>query len=499
VNTISISVTRSEGGLQTWLHRVGNGMARHRRAILAIQWSVVVFYAVLVTLPAFLPLPGPEARLFSSDLGAASFVDPTACVSPGGNPAWEKPPCTAPWYERLVLLAQFLFWGLWWPFVMLSMMLFGRVWCGVFCPEGTLTEFASQHGLGRAIPRWIRWQGWPLLAFAGTTIYGQLVSVYEYPKAALLVLGGSTVAAVAIGLVYGREKRVWCRYLCPANGVFRLLARLAPVHFRTDEQAWKRAPQRTPAVNCAPLVDMRHLRSNAACHACGRCAGHRDAISLAPRSPNAEILSLGPRDASRREALLLVFGIFGIALGAFQWSSSPWFVALKQAAATWLVEHDAMMLLQENAPWWILTHYPEVNDVFTWLDGLCILAYIGTYALGIGELVLGALRTAQAVVRERDVMWQLAFSLIPLAGASVFLGLSMLTLSHLSAERIDLAWVPWARAILLGGATAWSIWLAWRMLVTRPVSLVRRAAALAVVLLAVSPVVALWVIQFYVW
>ena len=150
------------------------------------------------------------------------------------------PPPGAHLYDNLRLFAQFAFWGIWWPFVMLSMMTMGRVWCGTLCPEGTLTEFASRHGLGRAIPRWLRWGGWPFVAFVCTTVYGQLVSVYEYPEAAALVLGGSSVAAVAVGFVYGKGKRVWCRHLCPANGVFALLARLAPVHFAADEQAWRR-------------------------------------------------------------------------------------------------------------------------------------------------------------------------------------------------------------------------------------------------------------------
>ena len=448
------------------LARLGEAMRRHRRAIVALQWIVVLFYLVLLTVPAFMPLPQSGARILSN----------------------------------LTLFAQFAFWGIWWPFVMLSMMLVGRVWCGVLCPEGALTEWASRRGLGRAIPRWMRWSGWPFVAFACTTVYGQLVSVYEYPKAALLVLGGSTVAAIGVGFVYGRGKRVWCRYLCPANGVFALLARIAPVRFALDEQAWKRHAGRAPSVDCAPLLDLRHLRSAGACHACGRCSGHRGAIHLAARSPNQEILAARPGDVSSAESVLLLFGVLGLAFGAFQWTLSPWFVAAKLRIAEWLVDRNWLALLDDSAPWWLLTHYPEANDVFTWLDGLMIVFYILASALAVGAIAWLGVAAAARLVRDARTDWKvLALCLLPLAGTSVFVGLSMLTLGQLRGEGVTFAWVPAARAILLGGGAAWALSLGARRLLAASAPLARRLAALACFAVPPAFVAGLWCLPLYVW
>ncbi|AYH45442.1 4Fe-4S binding protein [Azoarcus sp. DN11] len=448
------------------LARVGELMRRHRGWILGAQWAILAAYLFLVVTPAFLPLPESGAHL----------------------------------WNNLTLFAQFAFWGIWWPFVLVSMMLMGRIWCGVMCPEGFVSEQVSRFGLGRPVPRWIKWGGWPFVAFLGTTIYGQLVSVYEYPKAALLVLGGSTVAAIAVGLVYGRNKRVWCRHLCPVNGVFGLLARLAPVHFRTDREAWESyGAKKTIPINCAPLVDIRRMESAAGCHMCGRCAGHRDAVNLAARVPGSEVAQLDAQDADRWEVRLLVFGIIGTAIGAFQWSASPWFVRAKLAAAEWLVERDAFALLGDDIPWWLLTHYPEANDVFTWLDGLMILAYIGTTALLLGGWITLWLRVAAGLLGEAAQHRRLAYALIPLGGAGVFLGLSGLTVTLLSAEGVILAMLPEARGTLLTAAALASLVLASLHLRRTPARLARRLAAFFAFATAAAAAVVPWVLMFYVW
>lgn len=454
--------TRGASRTGDWLARVGTAMRTHRQIILGIQWIVVIAYLGLLVAPVYLPVPPEDAHL----------------------------------WDNLRLFAQFLFWGIWWPFVMLSMMLMGRVWCGVFCPEGALSEFASRHGLGRPIPRWLRWGGWPFVAFACTTVYGQLVSVYEYPRAALLVLGGSTVAAVGIGLMYGRGRRVWCRYLCPANGVFALLAKISPLHFRVDTGAWRASTGHGSMVDCAPLIDIGHMKSASACHACGRCSDYRGAVTLALRSPAQEILTTTPREARTEPALTLCYGVLGIATAAFLWSSSKLLVSFKGWAANWLVEHDALWMLDDNAPWWLLTHEPAASDVFTWLDGLCILGYILGVGLLTGTAVVLSLRLAAWLARDAGLSWQkLALGLVPLAGTSIFLGLSMLTLGHLRAEHVNLAWVNPVRLVLLSVGSAFTLYLGTRLL--SHTSRGRRASALMAYALPVALMNVLWLLTFF--
>ena len=478
----------------TRLAALGDWMAGHRQVILGIQWVIVVFYLVLVVLPAFLPHPHPETRLLSSNFGAASFVNPDDCVTPGQPMVVQDKAAYVPaWHERLVLLAQYLFWGIWWPFVILSMMFMGRVWCGVLCPEGALTEFASRHGRGLPIPRWLRWSGWPVVAFVLTTVYGQLISVYEYPQAALLILGGSTVAAMVIGWLYGKNKRVWCRYLCPVSGVFALLARLSPIHFKVNREAWKHNPKPPHAVDCAPLLNVGQLDGMANCHACGRCSGHRDAVELTARSPNAEILT-GPAP-STSEAVLLLFGVIGTAVAAFQWTVNPWFIRLRQGAAQWLVSRDIFWPLESNAPWWLLTHQESVGDVFSWLDGAAILTYIGIVALALGGTCYACVRLAAHLVR---LDWRrLALALTPLAGIGLFLGLSMMTATHLRAEGIALGWLPWLRGALLALAVLWSGWLGLRLIAGKHPGMVRGVAAFATLAIAQASITAVWVHIFY--
>jgi len=196
-----------------------------------------------------------------------------------------------------------------------------------------------------------------------------------------------------------------------------------------------------------------------------------------------------------------VFGVIGVAVGAFQWSASPWFVMAKQAVAEWLVERDSFALLQDNAPWWLLTHYPSANDVFTWLDGIMILSYIGVIALLLGGWIWGWLRLGGAALpgSARGNANHLAYSLIPMGGFGVFLGLSALTVTLLSGERIIMPWLPIARGLLLAVAVLWSLWLGARFLRSSAANITPKLLAFCALAMAVGGVLAPWLMLFYIW
>ncbi|MEA2832885.1 MAG: hypothetical protein QOG66_1087 [Methylobacteriaceae bacterium] len=454
--------------LDAFLARVGDTMLRGRKVIQAVQWLVVAVYLVLISVPALLPLPERTSHIWND----------------------------------ITLFAQFVFWGLWWPFVLLSMVLVGRAWCGLICPEGTLTQFASRHGRGNALPHWIKWKGWPFIAFAMTTIYGQLISVYQYAAPALLILGGSTAAAMVVGVLYGRDKRVWCRYLCPVTGVFGLLTKLAPLHFRVDHDAWeasRRSGIRPPPVNCPPLVPIKTMQGSSMCHMCGQCSGYRGAIALSRRSPNDEIVRVAKNNPRPWETALILFGLMGVAAGAFHWTGSDLFVDMKQAIATWLVDHELMWPLAAHLPWFLLTNYPDNNDVLTPLDGVLVVAYIGAVAVMIGLATSACLAlAARALGPWRSGRFHhLAQGLLPIAGCGVFLGLSALTVTMLRTEGFALAFVTPLRSAFLAGAALWSCVLCWQIAGAHTQSRLRQAMAIVPSGAAIAIGVATWALLFW--
>jgi hypothetical protein len=458
--------------MRTRLANFGNWLGRHQRAIRGIQWFVILFYAFLIIIPTWLPLPDDTAALFTN----------------------------------MTVFAQFMFWGIWWPFVLLSIIFFGRLWCGVLCPEGSLSEFANHFGMKRAIPKWIKWGGWPFVSFLLTTLYGQMTSVYQYPKPVLLVLGGSTVAAIIVGLIYGKSSRIWCKYLCPVTGVFALLARLAPFRFKPDKEKWhnfqSEKDKKIIPIHCPTVLPLRTMSGASDCLMCGKCSNHREAIELTWRSPNEEIIVYGKTNQSIWASLLVIYGLCGVALAAFQWTNSFWLNHMRDVVESWLLTHN-MMGAFESAPWWIFTNYPAEHDVFTWIFGLELVVYILGIGFLIGSLIFLLISLATYLInRSYDIKIfnHLSLSLIPLGGCSVFIGLFALTVTLLQKyANLGIIWINQFKGILLILVTIWSIYLVYQIIKQYTNSLLRGIAGFILMLAVYAIVNYSWILVLHIW
>lgn len=395
-STTCPAASHVDGGRGT--RAIERAVLAHPGLVRAARGAMVVLYLVLLVGPAVLPASAADAAVVA----------------------------------RFAKLSQFVFWGVWWPFVVLSTLLFGRAWCGLLCPEGTLTELASTRGAHRPVPSWMRWGGIPLLSFLGVTIVGQLLEVDENPLSQLVVLGGSTLMAVAVGLVYGRKTRVWCRFLCPVSMLFGVFSRLGALHFGVDKKRVAEAAHAPPGPDkqrCPVLIHLPTLSTNRDCIMCFGCAGWRDAIHLRLRRPGEEILRMHDAQPMLWEVLFLFGGAVGLPLGVF---------------------------LGEKLD----LHGPVLAIVLLTATAAGVLVLAGSTAFTV-HVSRGA-AGAPPSFRERFTMS--GYALTPISLFSLFLGLSQSTFEELSRWGLSSAVGTALRLALLFGGAGWSLLLLGRLL-----------------------------------
>ena len=426
-----------------WLACFGTFLKRHPKTISLLQRLFVVLYLGLLLVPVL----------------SLHFVDERFYASVSG-------------FSRL------MFWGIGWPLIILSMMIFGRVWCGLFCPDGTLTEFISRHGQKRSIPRWIRWRGWPCTVLVSTVLYGQLIGVYDHFPATLVLLGIPTILALATGFLYGNGKRIWCMYLCPGKGIFGLLARLSPIHYKVDRKKWEYYSRQPERLDCPVLINVRQMNGMSECHACGRCIGHRNAVEMGLRSPSSEIVAATENKISDSELFLLLWGVTGICTAALAWRGN-------------ILYRYFIHLL---SPLDILTN----TDLPFWLAATPSSPFLLIFIMTSGSLlalVTYALLRLSALVSGNNELWkQLALCLIPVTGVGIFLGISQIGFSLWQTQGSDSGWITVIQFMVLAAASLFSVRLGIRIIFTH-ISY-SRVIALFIYCLPVALLFAVWTHYF---
>jgi len=223
-----------------------------------------------------------------------------------------------------------LFWAWWWPLILITYPLVGRLWCS-FCPFMVWGEISQRlaRALGWQPARWPRgdsdrWAA-PVLAagFAAILLWeavGNLENTAWLSSCLLLLI---TAGAVVGSLVF--EKRFWCRYLCPVGGMNGLFAKLAISELRaqigtcsgscSSFACFKGGPaegEGYATAGCPVGTHPAHLADNRNCVLCLTCAQacpHRS-VTLRLRPPAADLQrSMDPPAGEAGLILVLAGGL----------------------------------------------------------------------------------------------------------------------------------------------------------------------------------------------
>jgi polyferredoxin len=202
-----------------------------------------------------------------------------------------------------------LFWAWWWPLILLTYPVVGRLWCS-FCPFMVWGEISQRiaRALGWQPARWPRgdsdaWAA-PILA-AGFAAILLWEAVWNLENSAWL--SSCLLLLITLGAVIGSlrfEKRFWCRHLCPVGGMNALFAKLAISELRaqagicsgscTSYACFKGGPaegEGLATAGCPLGTHPAHLEDNRNCVLCLTCAQacpHRS-VQLRLRPPAADL------------------------------------------------------------------------------------------------------------------------------------------------------------------------------------------------------------------
>lgn len=236
-------------------------------------------------------------------------------------------------------LVNLLIWGLWWPAMVWTAVLFGRLWCAV-CPLELVSNVTERLGarLGvrqRNLAKWLR-AGWLMCVFY---VLIQLlvagIHLHRVPMYTSLFMLGLLAAAAVVGFFV--RDRAFCRGFCPVGlllstygrgGMLAVRAGSAGICASCEGKDCIRScnRQRLDARSCPSLLNPPKLNSNKDCLVCGQCIkacqpGNMQLLLRRPFSSSGARETLAPWPVTLFVMAVSGFVTYEIS-GAWEWAES---------------------------------------------------------------------------------------------------------------------------------------------------------------------------------
>ena len=465
---LHIPVTEITDNQPTLVQRIESFFVTHRPRLVWVHGFMFIVFLALIFLPLFLSEPGEQ----------------------------DGP------LEHFTRFANYAMWGLWFPLVLLSVVFTGRSWCGLLCPMGAASEWANKKGPKFAIPRWLKWEGTPIVSFILVTTLGQTVGVRDHPEAIALVFGGTLGMAIVIGFLFGRNKRAWCRHACPIGLLLGVFSRVGAIQFK-PKRPKAGCESYTEKGVCPTMIDISRKQESRHCIECFRCVNPKakGGLALKARRPGLEIENIHDHNPNAAEIWFLFLGI-GSALGGFLWLVLDLYQEWRLAVATWFIDHN-LFWIGDSGPWWLMSVHPERREVFTWLDFFMIVGFMTLCSIALA-IVLWSTTALCAWLADKlssstagkitgcQRMIELGYQYAPVALISLILGLGAELFEPLRLIGLGTNGIGWVKGALFGLSLLWSIFLGYKILGRQSVKPGHRWLPLLPGILGSSIIAAIW-------
>jgi hypothetical protein len=317
-------------------------------------------------------------------------------------------------------LATRLTWLVWWPGIIFTFILVGRLWC-VMCPFGALNEWAAKLARPRRLfPKSLRSLWLATFLFLILTWADEQLGVIRTPGLTAWLIVVFAAFALFTGIFY--QRRSFCRYVCPITGMLGLYSMLSPVGVRSADQSRCQKSCRqdcyrgNDTVSGCPMFEFpKTLERNMFCNVCFECVRScpDQNIALRLRSFGKDLWASSKRVFDEAYLALVLVGVTTILTAQMQSSWSPWISGLAK-----VIPSDIRVLMRP------VTYLTLAESATFFIGSLLLFPALGFLA------AWAATRTGGAETTAKKTFTQFAYMFVPV-GLAMHLAHNV---SHLITE-----------------------------------------------------------------
>lgn len=181
---------------------------------------------------------------------------------------------------RNLNFANLIVWSYWWPFLVVSSIFFGRIWC-MICPVELITSLASKVGLKKERPNWLK-SGWVITLLYIVVLFVGIngFAIHRSPRYMAIYLLILVFLAIVVGIIY--KKNTFCKSVCPIGILLGLYSRFSFLGWRVKNPKTcdtchdkscisKNNLYKINAKSCGVDLYPRTITNNSDCILCGGC------------------------------------------------------------------------------------------------------------------------------------------------------------------------------------------------------------------------------------